>query len=132
MQCSTFPWTFSWFIFLLIAQSKYVLNKEQNVLKKFVLQSFRYIVDTNWTARKYFNLLNLNGLNSYYFKFRSMYGHSHERYGNKICVLEIPCFAIHAILPQVAGKFIINNFKDYFKMAVQRVSRIFSTFTTIH
>ena len=52
--------------------------------------------------------------------------------GKKLSVLEIPCFAIHAILLQATSKVIINNFRGYFKMVVERASRIFSTFTTIH
>ena len=43
-----------------------------------------YIVDKNWTTRKYLNLLNLNGLNFNCCKFSSIYGYSHERYRKKI------------------------------------------------
>ena len=50
----------------------------------------------------------------------------------KLCVLKISCFAIHAILFHVARKFIINNFRGYFKVVVERAIRIYSTFTTIH
>ena len=50
----------------------------------------------------------------------------------KSCDFEIPCFAIHAIRLQAASKVIINNFRGYFKVVVERPSRIFSTFTTIH
>ena len=50
----------------------------------------------------------------------------------KSYVLEIFCFAIHAILLQATSKVIINNFRGYFKMVVGTASRIFSTFTTIH
>ena len=50
----------------------------------------------------------------------------------KWCVLEIFCFEIHAALFRATNKVIINNFRGYFKMVVERARMIFSTFTTIH
>ena len=101
--------------------------KNINVLETFALQSFWYVSDTNWTARKYLNLLNYNELIFYCCKFRSIYGYNYERYRKKNCVfLKYPASRFMQS-PQFASKIVINNFRGYFKMAIQRASRIFST-----
>ena len=50
----------------------------------------------------------------------------------RLHVFEIPCFMIHAVLFQAASKIMINNFRVYLKVVVDRARRIFSTFPTIH
>ena len=87
------------------------------------MQSFWYIVNTNWTACKYLNLLNWNGLNAV--NFGACMVITMKNIVKKLCVLKISCFAIHAILFQVASKFIINNFRGYFKVVLERAIRIY-------
>ena len=101
--------------------------KNINVLETFALQSFWYVSDTNWTARKYLNLLNYNELIFYCCKFRSIYGCNYERYRKKIVCSWNTLLRDSCNTRQFASKIIINNFRGHFKMAIQRASRIFST-----
>ena len=79
MQCSILSWMISF-----SSHSSVESYTEESVLETFVLKSFWCIVIMNWTACKYFNILNLNGLNFYCYRFQSMYGYSHEKYRKKM------------------------------------------------
>ena len=72
--------------------------------------------------------------------FWSLYDCNHAQCHKRIrcswlCALDhecVPPLAYYAVLLRSTSKIIRNNFRDYFKIGVQRASWIYFTFTTIH